>query len=55
MEKIYEFRDELMSAKLRGFVSFDIHNSKKWINIDEIIKEIDDLRVCSCPPTVIKD
>jgi hypothetical protein len=50
MEKIYEFRDELMKHKMEGFSQFTIKKGGKWIQIDGLIEEIDNLRVCQCPP-----
>lgn len=50
MEKIYEFRDELMKHKMEGFSQFTIKKGSKWIQIDKLIEEIDNLRVCQCPP-----
>jgi len=55
MKKIYEFRDELMRRKIEGFTQFYIDEKGKYFSIDEFIKEVDELRVCSCPPTVNKD
>jgi len=55
MKKIYEFRDELMRRKIEGFAQFYIDEKGKYFSIDEFIKEVDELRVCSCPPTVNKD
>jgi len=51
MEKIYELRDELMKHKMNGFAQFTLQKGEKWIQIDDLIAEIDNLRVCNCPPT----
>jgi len=51
MEKIYELRDELMKHKIRGFKQFALQKGEKWIQIDDLIEEIDNLRVCKCPTT----
>jgi hypothetical protein len=50
MKKIYELRDELMNAKKVGINRFTVSKSGKWLEIDDLIKEIDGLRVCECPP-----
>ena len=50
MEKLYEFRDELMKAKLNGLHRFELQKSGKWLSINDLIEEIDNLRVCQCPP-----
>lgn len=50
MKKIYELRDELMRRKIEGFTQFYIDEKGKYLSIDELIKEIDELRVCQCPP-----
>jgi hypothetical protein len=50
MEKLHELRDSLMEAKLKGFHRFETHKSGKWFLIDDLINEIDNLRVCQCPP-----
>lgn len=50
MEKIYELRDELMKAKLDGLHRFVIQKSGRWLSINDLIEEIDNLRVCQCPP-----
>lgn len=52
MEKIYELRDALMKHKLNGFTEFYIDKQEKWFKIDDLIEEIDNLRVCKCPPEV---
>jgi len=51
MEKIYELRDELMNAKKVGINRFTVSKSGKWLEIDDLIKEIDGLKVCECPPS----
>ena len=51
MKKIYELRDELMNYKKDGFWQFQLSKNGKWLQIDDLIKEIDNLRVCNCPPT----
>ena len=51
MEKIYELRDELMNYKKDGFWQFQLSKNGKWLQIDDLIAEIDNLRVCNCPPT----
>jgi hypothetical protein len=51
MEKIYELRDELMKHKMKGFAQFTLQKGEKWLQIDDLIAEIDNLRVCNCPPT----
>jgi len=50
MEKIYELRDELMKHKMKGFDKFSLQKGEKWLKVDDLISEIDNLRVCSCPP-----
>jgi len=50
MKKIYELRDELINAKKVGINRFIVSKSGKWLEIDDLIKEIDGLRVCECPP-----
>ena len=50
MEKIYELRDELMNAKKVGINRFIVTKSGKWLEIDDLIEEIDNLRACNCPP-----
>lgn len=50
MEKLHELRDSLMDAKINEFVNFKTHKEGKWLNITDLITEIDNLRVCQCPP-----
>lgn len=50
MEKLHELRDELMKAKLSGLHRFELQKSGKWLDIGDLITEIDNLRVCQCPP-----
>jgi len=50
MEKIYKLRDSLMEGKKSGFIQFQTHKNSEWFIIDELIEEIDNLRVCQCPP-----
>jgi hypothetical protein len=52
MEKLYELRDELMKAKLNGFTNFQTHKGSEFLKIDDLINEIDNLKVCNCPPEV---
>jgi len=49
MEKIYELRDELINAKKAGINRFTVSKSGKWLEIDDLIEEIDNLKVCECP------
>jgi len=51
MEKIYELRDELMKHKIDGFAQFTLKKGGKWLDVNKLIEEIDNLRVCQCPPT----
>ena len=48
MEKLHELRDELMKAKLKGFTSFQTHKGSEFLNINDLINEIDNLKVCKC-------
>lgn len=50
MNLIYELRDELMKRKLNGFTQFYVEERGKYFTIDDFIEEIDNLRVCQCPP-----
>lgn len=50
MEKIYELRDELMEYKKDGFWQFQLSKNGKWLQIEHLIEEIDNLKVCNCPP-----
>ena len=50
MEKLHELRDELMKSKLEGFTDFQTHKGGKFLKINDLIGEIDNLRVCQCPP-----
>ena len=50
MKNLNELRDSLMEAKLNEFVNFKTHKSGKWLNIHDLITEIDNLKVCQCPP-----
>jgi hypothetical protein len=50
MEKLHELRDELMKSKLEGFANFQIHKGGEFFNINDLISEIDNLKVCKCPP-----
>ena len=43
-------RDSLMEGKKSGFIQFQTHKNSEWFIIDELIEEIDNLRVCQCPP-----
>lgn len=49
MKKIYELRDELMRRKIEGFTKFYIDEKGKYFSIDDLIDEIDNLKVCKCP------
>ena len=49
MEKLHILRDELMKAKLKGFISFQTHKGSEFLKIDDLIEEIDNLKVCKCP------
>lgn len=51
MEKIYELRDELMKYKKDGFSQFKLSKNGKWLQIDGLIEEIDNLKICNCPTT----
>ena len=50
MDKLYELRDELIKAKLSGIYRFELLKSGKWLDINDLITEIDNLKVCQCPP-----
>lgn len=52
MENLYELRNALMRHKLNGFIEFYVDKQGKWFKIDDLIDEIDNLRVCQCPPKV---
>ena len=49
MEKLKSLRDELMKSKLEGFTDFQTHKGGKFLKIDDLINEIDNLKVCQCP------
>ena len=49
MEKIHKLRDELMKSKLKGFTDFQTHKGGEFLKIDDLISEIDNLKVCKCP------
>jgi hypothetical protein len=49
MEKLHELRDELMKSKLEGFTNFQIRKGGEFLKIDDLISEIDNLKVCKCP------
>jgi hypothetical protein len=40
----------LMRHKLNGFTEFYVDKKEKWFKIDDLINEIDNLKVCQCPP-----
>jgi len=50
MENIYKLRDELMKQRLNNQTEFKINSSGTIFNIDDFINEIDNLRLCVCPP-----
>lgn len=50
MENLYKLRDELMKSKLEGFTDFQTHKGGEFLKINDLIDEIDNLRVCKCPP-----
>lgn len=50
MKNIYILRDELMQLKKVGQVQCNLEKSDIKFDIDEFISEIDNLRLCVCPP-----
>ena len=50
MENLSKLRDSLSIARLHEFVNFRTHHFGEWLNIDDLIEEIDNLSVCKCPP-----
>lgn len=49
MENLYQLRDELMKAKLNEFINFQTYKGGNYLNISNLIDEIDNLKVCKCP------
>jgi len=39
-----------MNYKKDGFYQFQLTKNGKWLQIDHLIKEIDNLKVCNCAP-----
>jgi len=42
-------KQEMVKLKERGITDFKIPTAEINFNIDEFIKEIDDMRLCQCP------
>jgi len=50
MKNLYKLRDELMELKKNNQVQCNLEKSNLKFDIDEFISEIDNLRLCVCPP-----